>query len=269
MLPQYPSRLPVDKRAWYRAGLAQILEARILDKLLTVIVRQKNGSFVLVKQHDHALAAAEFAKRWATQPRPLESTLYAVAYHDVAWQGPDAEVRWNEASDRPYSFADYPAEKKVEAYTGGLDWLEEQDPYAALLCSRHYETLMRTFGESEVEKDFAEAEALRQERLREGVSGEGIENLDRNLSFLRLCDGLSLFVCLNEPGDDDYPPPYPGGFAFEGETYEPVWEDERTLRLAPNPFTAPFELEIPYQTVGEDRRALGSGLLEIRVVTSD
>jgi len=233
-----------------------------------VIVRQNNGSFVLVKQHDHALAAAEFARRWAREPRPLESTLYAVANHDVAWQGPDSAVRWNEASGRPYSFADYPPEKKVEAYTQGLDRLEKQDPYAALLCSMHYERLLRTFGESEMEKGFAEAETRRQERLRAGVSAEGIENLERNLNFLRLCDGLSLFVCLNEPGDDDYPPPYPGGFAFEGQTYEPVWDDERTLRLAPNPFSGSFELEIPYQVVGEDRRDLGGGRLGLRVVTS-
>lgn len=233
-----------------------------------MIVRQKNGSFVLVKQHDHALAAAEFAKRWKREPRPLESTFFAIANHDVAWQGPDSEVRWNEATGRPYSFAEYPAEKKVEAYTEGLDRLEEQDLYAALLCSRHYETLLRSFGQTKAEEAFVQAETRRQERLRAEVSSEGIENLERNLSFLRVCDGLSLFVCLNEPGDDEYPPPYPGGFAFEGETYEPVWEDERTLRLAPNPFSGAFEIEIPYQIVGEDRRELGNGRLEIRVVTS-
>lgn len=233
-----------------------------------MIVRQQNGAFVLVKQHDHGLASAEFAKRWVKQPRPLETTLFAVANHDLAWQGPDSEVRWNEATGRPYTFADYPAEKKVEAYTEGLDRLEGQDPYAALLCSMHYETLMRAFGESDVEKAFAQDETRRQERLRAGVSGEGIENAGRNLAFLRLCDGLSLFVCLNEPGAGDYPPPYPGGFAFEGETYEPVWEDEKTLRLAPNPFSEPFEVEIPYQLVGKDRKALGSGRIEIRVVTS-
>ena len=243
-------------------------EAHNLDKLLLVIVRQDNGSFVLIKQHDHALAAAEFAKRWANEPRPLEATLIAVANHDVAWKGPDSSVSWNEASGRPYSFADYPPEKKVRAYKEGVDWLEEEDAYAACLCSMHYETLMRSFGESEVEKGFAEAEARRQERLRAGFDGDGLENLGRNLRFLRLCDGLSLFVCLNEPGGDDYPPPYPEGFAFDGKTYEPVWDGERTLRLVPNPFTGPFELEIPYQIVGEDRRLLGSGRLELRVVTS-
>jgi hypothetical protein len=233
-----------------------------------VIVRNKNGSFVLVRQHDHALASGEFARHWARQPRPLESTLYAVAYHDVAWQGPDSCVRWNEEAGRPYSFTDYPPAEKVSAYAEGLDWLEGRDAYAACLCSMHYEKLVREFGKSAAEEGFAEAEERRQQRLREGMSAEELENLDRNLRFLRLCDGLSLFVCLNEPGGEGYPPPYPGGFAFDGETYEPVWEDGRTLRLEPNPFSGPFEIGIPYQTVGEDRRSLGGGRLELRVVTS-
>jgi hypothetical protein len=233
-----------------------------------VIVRDRDGFFVLVKQHDHALISAEFARHWVRRPRPLESTLYAVAYHDVAWQGPDSSVRWNEEAGRPYSFTDYPPDEKVRAYAGGLDWLEERDAYAACLCSMHYETLMRRFGDSEAEKRFAEAEKRRQEKLRAVMSAEELENLDRNLSFLRLCDGISLYVCLNEPGGDGYPPPYPEGFAFDGESYEPVWEDRRTLRLEPHPFSAPFELEIPYQIVGDDRRSLGGGRLELRVVTS-
>lgn len=223
---------------------------------------------MLVKQHDHALISAEFARHWVRRPRPLESTLYAVAYHDVAWQEPDSSVRWNEEAGRPYSFTDYPPDEKVRAYAGGLDWLEERDAYAACLCSMHYETLMRRFGDSEAEERFAGAEKRRQEKLRAVMSAEELENLDRNLSFLRLCDGLSLYVCLNEPGGDGYPPPYPEGFAFDGETYEPVWDDPRTLRLEPNPFSAPFELEIPYLIVGGDRHPLGGGRLELGVVTS-
>jgi hypothetical protein len=233
-----------------------------------VIVRDTSDSFVLVKQHDHALASGEFARRWVDEPRPLESTLYAIAHHDVAWQEPDARVRWNEETGRPYSFADYPPELKVRAYAEGLDWLEERDPYAACLCSMHYETLVRRFGSSEAEKGFAEAESRRQERLRAGMSGEELENLGHNLGPLRLCDGLSLYICLNEPGNGGYPPPYPEGFELSGERFEPVWEDRRTLRLEPNPFSGDFELEIPYATVGRDRRPLASSLLELRVVTS-
>jgi hypothetical protein len=233
-----------------------------------VIVREKPDSYVLIKQHDHALAAGELAKHWARRPRPLESTLYAVAHHDVAWQGPDARVRWSEETGRPYSFADYPPEPKVRAYAEGLDWLEERDPYAACLCSMHYETLVRRFGSSEAEERFADAESRRQEKLRAGMSEEELENLEYNLRLLRLCDGLSLFVCLNEPGGDDYPPPYPEGFEFYGERFQPIWEDRGTLRLDPNPFSRAFDLSIPYTSVGRDRRPLGGGYLELRVVTS-
>jgi hypothetical protein len=100
------------------------------------------------------------------------------------------------------------------------------------------------------------------------MSGEELENLERNLGLLRLCDGLSLFVCLNEPGGEEDPPPYPEGFEFEGERYRPVWEDRSILRLEPNPFYEPFGLVIPYQTVGKDRRPNESSRLELRVVTS-
>ena len=232
-----------------------------------MIVREKAGSYVLIKQHDHALASGEFAKHWARKPQPLESTLYAIAHHDVAWQGPDASVPWNEETGRPYSFVDYPPEPKVRAYAAGLDWLEQRDPYAACLCSMHYETLVRRLGRSAAEEGFAAAESRRQARLRAEMSGEELENLEHNLNLLRLCDGLSLFVCLNEPGSEDYPPPYPGGFELSGERFAPVWEDRSTLRLNPNPFSGVFDLTIPYLVVGKDRRVLGSGRLELRVVT--
>jgi Protein of unknown function (DUF3891) len=233
-----------------------------------VIVRETADGYVLIKQHDHALVSGEIAKRWAERPRPLDSTLFAIAHHDVAWRGPDSEVRWNEETGRPYSFAEYPSELKVKAYEEGLDWVEERDAYAACLCSMHYEKLLRQFGGSEAEKEFVEAAVRRQERLRAGMSEEELENLERNLGLLRLCDGLSLFVCLNEPGDDDDPPPYPEGFELSGERYRPAWEDRRTLRLDPNPFSEAFDIAIPYQTVGRDRRLLGDGRQELRVVTS-
>jgi hypothetical protein len=229
-----------------------------------MIVREKPDSFLLVKQHDHALASGEFARRWAKKPWPLASTLYAVANHDVAWRGPDASVRWNEEAGRPYSFTDYPSEPKIAAYTAGLDLLEAEDPYAACLCSMHYETLVRRFG-NEDEHAFAEAESQRQERLKDTMSGEEIDSLERNLRFLKLCDGLSLFVCLNEPGKEDYPPPYPQGFVLDGQEFEPVWEDQSILRLRPNPFSEPFDLAIPYLLVGKDGREVERSILNLLV----
>ena len=55
---------------------------------------------MLVQQHDHALASGELAGHWAERPGRWRATLFAVAHHDVAWRGPDSEVRWNEDADR-------------------------------------------------------------------------------------------------------------------------------------------------------------------------
>lgn len=231
-----------------------------------MIVRERPDSFVLFEQHDHALVSGEFARYWADEIHPRESTVYAIASHDVAWRIPDSSVRWNGESGRPYSFVDYPPEPKLRAYRAGIDLLEFWDPYAACLCSMHYETLTRAFGGgAEPETSFVGFEVRRQEKLRAGMSGEETRNLDRNLGLLKLCDGLSLFVCLNEPGSTERPPPYPGGFGFDGEKFEPVWEDERTLKLRPNPFSEPFDFSIPYRVFAKDRRPLDSGRLELRV----
>ncbi len=221
---------------------------------------------MLVKQHDHALASGEFAQYWTEKPWPVGPALYAISHHDVAWKELDEAVRWNEETGRPYSFTDYPSGPKVRAYAAGVDFVEAHDPYAGCLCSMHYETITRG-SEDGAEKRFAEAEARRQERLREGMSGEELRSLDHNLGLLKLCDGLSLFVCLNESGRGaSYPWPYEQALAYAKEDYAPEWTDEGTLRVRPNPFSGPFGISLPYQMVGRDGRLEESGSLEFRVV---
>ncbi|HEX2729798.1 MAG TPA: DUF3891 family protein [Rubrobacteraceae bacterium] len=230
-----------------------------------MIVRERQDSFLLFGQHEHALASGEFARWWNADIKARDATLFAIANHDLAWRPLDRDILWDEERDRPYSFVDYPVEEKLRAYTAGLDELEGLNFYAACLCSMHYETLARRFGKSAADARFAEDETRRQEGLRRGMSEEERDSLERNLRLLKLCDGLSLFVCLNEPGALDRPPPYPGGFELWGGRYEPVWEDERTLRLEPNSFTGTFEIGLPYREVGRDRRLLESNVLKVRV----
>jgi hypothetical protein len=219
---------------------------------------------LLFGQHDHALISGEFARQWGERPSPFEPTVYAVSNHDLAWREPDREVLWNEEKDRPYSFVDYPLHLKLPAQRKGIDLVEAHDPYAACLCSMHYARFLLDARRPE-EVEFREGEFGRQGRLKEGMSAEELGNLERNFRFLRLCDGLSLFLCLNEPGGDDSPPPYPGGFEFDGTRFSPVWEDSRTLGLDPNPFPGAFDVEISYRTVGRDRRPLGSDILALRI----
>ncbi len=230
-----------------------------------MIVRERSDSYVLIKQHDHGLISGEFARHLTERPRPLEPTLYAIANHDIAWQELDEVVRWDDTTGRPYSFADYPVEPKIEAYREGLDFLETQDAYAACLCSMHYASFVRD-AEGAAEVRFREEEDRRQERLRGTMSAQELENLERNFRLLQTCDDLSLFVCLIDPGRNDHPW-YRNGFEFMGARFVPVWENRLTLRFDPNPFSGAFDLSIPYLTVGKDRRPLASGRLELRVVT--
>ena len=229
-----------------------------------MIVRERADTFVLVDQHEHALVAGEFARRWVDGPSPPGPTLYAVENHDVAWRGPDREVLWNEASGRPYSFLDYPVGPKLAAQRRGIDLVEAHDSYAACLCSMHYSRFLRG-SEKPVEVEFREGEAARQERLLEGMGEEELENLERNFRFLRLCDGLSLFLFLYEPGQTGYPPPTPGGFGLDGTKYDLSWRDESAVSLDPFPLIEPFDLSVPYREVGKDRRTTGDGVLEFRV----
>ena len=229
-----------------------------------MIVRERPDSFLLFGQHEHALVAGEFARRWREKPQPYEPTVYAVANHDVAWREPDREVMWNEEKGRPHSFMDYPLDLKLPAQKRGIDLVEDHDPYAACLCSMHYARFLLDAERTE-EIEFRDAEHARQKRLKDGLSDGELENLERNFRFLRVCDGISLFLCINEPGGEDDPPPYPGGFEFEGTSFVPVWEDARALRLEPNPFSGAFGIEIPYRTVGRDRQPLGSDILELRI----
>ncbi len=228
-----------------------------------MIVRERPDSFVLVEQHQHGLASGEFARHWRAE-RPLGgATIYAISNHDVGWRELDATVHWNEETGRPYSFLDFPAEPKLRAYTHGLDYVHERSPYAACLCSMHYGSFVRNVsGEPEV--SFREAEAERRRGIEATLSGEELASLEYDFRLLQLCDDLSLFVCLNEPGRNDHPY-YRDGFGFMGTRLAPVWEDERTLRLEPNPFSEPFEISVPFWVVRRDRRPIASDLLELRV----
>ena len=218
---------------------------------------------MLVEQHYHGLVSGEFARHWAVEVRVREAALYAIANHDVAWRELDATVSWNEETGRPYSFLDFPARPKLRAYANGLDDIQARSPYAACLCSMHYGSFMRD-ARREPEVSFREAEAARRRGIETTLSEEQIESLEYNFRLLQLCDDLSLFVCLNEPGRNDYPH-YKDGFGFMGARLEPVWEDERTLRLNPNPFSETCRIEVPYRVVGRNRLLQQSDRLELRV----
>jgi hypothetical protein len=231
-----------------------------------MIVRETGVRFRLVRQHDHGLASGELAAHWAGEIEPREAVLYAIANHDLAWEELDGEVLWNPETGKPYSFTSYPLRPKLEAYRRGLDRIQEREPYAACLCSMHYRGLE---GDRKTPPSpaFQRAEEERQESIKRGLSERELGELERNFRLLRLCDELSLFVCLNEPGEHALPF---GSevFEFAGKRMRPVWHGspkEPALSLDPNPFTGPFDLRVPYTTVDKGGRPGEGGRLALRV----
>lgn len=229
-----------------------------------MIVRKLEDSFLLIRQHDHGQISGEFARHWSAATTPQRPTLFAITNHDVGWQELDDEVRFNPETGEPYSFIDYPLEPKLRAYKHGLDQLEVQEPYASYLCSMHYGSFVQN-SEETTAIEFREREAGRRGRLEKRLPTEWLENAEYNFRLLQLCDDLSLFVCLNEPGENTVSW-YKDGFDFMDQKLHPVWEDTQTLRLSPNPFSDPFDFTVPYERVGTDDRTIVKDGYHIRMV---
>lgn len=228
-----------------------------------MIVRKLEDYFLLIRQHEHGQISGEFARHWNAEIKPQRPTLFAIADHDVGWQELDDEVRFNPQTGEPYSFIDYPLEPKLRAYKHGLDQIEAQEPYASYLCSMHYSSFVRDSREA-VAVDFKEREGGRRERLEGRFPEEWLENAEYNFRLLQLCDDFSLFVCLNEPGENTFPW-YTDGFDFMGQKLVPVWRDRHTLSVAPNPFSDSFDFTVPYRRVRSDGRTIEDGGYHILV----
>lgn len=229
-----------------------------------MIVRKRGKHFILIKQHDHALIAGEMAAHIHEPVQPLAKTLYAISHHDIGWEELDQSVLWNEETNSPYDFRNYPLLPKLEAYAQGISRVVASDYYAGFLCSKHY----ASFFTNEIDpvcRKFREQELARQHQLREYFTETEEENIARNFRLLQFCDQLSLFVCLNEPGENT-DPWYQDGIFYQGKRYEWVWEGKEQLRLSPNLFKQSFSIDIPFQMVDSYRRLVGSQTYTLKVL---
>ncbi|MBD2863380.1 DUF3891 family protein [Paenibacillus oceani] len=230
-----------------------------------MIVRCTEHQLVLTTQHDHARLSGDIARAFSPflEGDPyLEDALVAVYQHDIGWVRLDETPVWNDRFSLPFSFTDYPLLPKLTHYTFGLDQVESMNPYAALLCSMHY-CSFSVFQDSVVEAciDFTRHELERQRRISAGLGLTNREELLKQLQLLQLCDRISLYVCMNEPGaaKEKEHPWYKAGFS-DSERFSPKgdtrltagWMSDTEIELTPNPFEHTFRTEIIQRTI--DRR---------------
>ncbi|WP_426447916.1 DUF3891 family protein [Paenibacillus sp. S-38] len=224
-----------------------------------MIVRDSGDAWVLTAQHEHARQSGEAARRFRSffEDYPyFEDLVKAVYQHDLGWVRLDETPVWNDRASAPYSFIDYPLLPKLTHYRLGLDQTEALNPYAALLCSMHYAAFVEGSSDNESQA-FYHHETRRQERIRRGL-GIPEEELQKPFSLLKLCDLLSLYLCLNEPGagkEQEYPP-YRSGFRYS-EPFHPDaagkltarWISRSEVEMEPNPFEYTFRLSVRQKRV--------------------
>ena len=218
-----------------------------------MIIQATEHEFIMITQHDHGYLAGEFAAHFSKvfigADSYLKDFLIAVYEHDRGWIELDQVPIWNEAFQYPYTFMDYPMQPRLSAYAQGLDEIEAKSEYAGLLCSLHYNSIMKNSPLSEC-IEFYKNEAARQQRIREKLrlNDDEEKGLAHHFQLLQYCDDLSLYVCLNEPGvdKDKEHPWYKDGFLNYKTLYPnqsvPVanWVSSHDIVLTPFPFGREF-----------------------------
>lgn len=239
-----------------------------------MIIHEREDEFIMVAQHDHARVSEEAAQWWRDDYfqglDKKESVVLAVREHDRCWIEPDKEPLWNEHTQQPYSFMDYPGSPKLAFYKKGIDDIVQIDHYAGLLCSLHYASFLED-ATSTIGKDFWNEENQRQQKLLKelGIKKDEleIEQLDFHLNILKFCDNLSLYICLNEPGISKTDEHYfyrnglPQKFAFaNNKPINAQWIDQETVSLSISPFKTNLKVSLPYKAIKKEK-ICGQGLI--------
>lgn len=227
-----------------------------------MIIRRHNGDIFLISQHHHASISGTFAGHWKVTGFQgfdrLEEVLFTIDNHDRCWETADREPLFNRETGLPYSFDDYPEDPKIDLYKAGIDRMEKEHPYAALLCSKHFAAF---FDESSTPtgRNFHASETTRQQRLalQAGLKGKDLKALDFHFRLLQFCDNLSLFICMNPPGKNQHPwfsqgLPNSEKLDLHSRPFKAVWKDSETVSLSPFPFDEPFSVKLEYKQLPAD-----------------
>jgi hypothetical protein len=216
-----------------------------------MIIREENDHLILISQHDHGILSGEIAFHWGNKNFPSANfeQIISATYHDFAWYEYDKEMKWDNEKDRPYDFVHYPTEEKLLIYKNGITQLEKLHPYCALITSYHYCSFFLNRKSKEC-KQFVHKEKIRQEKLMQLLRPDSIRN---DLSFLKLVDDISLFVCLNKPGAkrNEEHPWYQEGITFKSGDrdyhFNLHWVSQEKIQITPFPFKQEWQTNISYK----------------------
>jgi hypothetical protein len=238
-----------------------------------MIRRDAGAHFLLVTQHDHALAAGRLARAIGrppfNPPAPLDTVVDAISQHDCGWPLHDDQPTLNREG-LPLHVFEAPVSVAVRVWAASVQGAMTRGDYPGLLVSLHVMGLSAMFlshasnpsrsdvfemnkfqhRQSEIQDELRKRLGLRTDvALRLGLAQPGASAEDDLLHFnfrlLTAVDRLSLALCCGKhlfpTLDDVHPapglPPLPIKVAMPHSD---------TLELTPWPFTEPrITLEIP------------------------
>lgn len=231
-----------------------------------MIVYEREHDFVLTTQHEHGLAAGELAAHWKAELLPegtqRDELLLATKEHDRGWIELDAAPFWNDYSQSPYSFRDFPLRPRFVFYRKGVEEVCQKSPYAGLLCSKMYTDLFqKTLGASPQDdeniRNYLETEREYQLALEMRLGGgeEMQRRVERDVGIMLFCDQLSLFLCMEEPGTpaaryEFFSKGLTCSFdACAGQVIQAEWLSGEKVGLSYFPFADDFIVTLPYKSV--------------------
>lgn len=224
-----------------------------------MIRRDKNGGWILITQHDHALLSGRIMKHWGNdkfvKPKPYNEVLFAISEHDSGWKQWDSSPKINTETGFPANFTE------MNPYDQSVIWSKcyransTDHPYASALTALHFSK----FNSSNLKKD-PENEQLKllQLDMRDFISKELNFNISNgspnnipndiavNLKMLQIGDIISLTLCHGWRSIEitEVPLDYKGSQT----TLKMESEDGLNYKISPYPFD---ELELEFNIAGK------------------
>ncbi|WP_230856137.1 MULTISPECIES: DUF3891 family protein [Bacillaceae] len=236
-------------------------------------MRDHSDRYILIEQDNHAHISGKLAANWQEAlfqgDRVRKAVEFAIYHHDLGWRLLDKQPFWNDKSNRPYTFLDFPELPKTVFYKHGIDEVEQNDTYAGLLCSRHYTRFLENSTLEEA-RLFVQHEKRRQQRIKQSLPAFDQASFDFHYGLLQFCDNVSLYICLNEPGaakEQEHPffkdgIPIPDSFAFlKQKKAEVAWMNDQTIMMDVFPFNGSVDVMLKQKTVTKES-ILEKGVIE-------
>ena len=223
-----------------------------------IVVEERDNTWRLVTQPEHARLAGELAQRWA-RPTTLPPAAWprfvdAVRRHDEGWADAEREPAVDERG-RPHTFKTLPTADHADIWRRTVKRLADADPYAGLLIALHGRWLYTKMARPKHRDDPAAVALLDELATRidnllttlgrdEPALADALapQALDTARRLLGLLDAWSLMLAGGlSPGR------FPEPVAFDAETAQfEIEPGASAVRVAPWPFAAPepFDLAI-------------------------